>query len=371
MNQRNGLPRIGIFSKQLDNWTSGSGHHLNEILSTALDLNNGRFDFTFIHYRRSDNPIYKRVRELIVPRNPLLAALALRREDFDVVHFTPLTIFAPIWGIRSRKVATIHGAEQFHVTQFYGRAELAHERLIGPSYARRMDRIVTVSETTADFLVKGFRVPREKIVVCYNGLSQIYRVLPKDEVTAPERYDVTRPYILHVSRFSERKNPWTLLDAFARFIQEHEAPHSLVCAGGGWGDEAVANRARALGISERFITPGFVPERDVAELMNAADAFVFPSFAEGFGMPNVEAMACGCPVITTPALAIREIVGDAAYIVEDPYDAVALSEAMHRVISNGQLRAHLIERGVARIPLFSWRRSAERLLSVYEDLTRV
>ena len=133
-------------------------------------------------------------------------------------------------------------------------------------------------------------------------------------------------------------------------------------------DEAVANRARALGISERFITPGFVPERDVAELMNAADAFVFPSFAEGFGMPNVEAMACGCPVITTPGLAIREIVGDAAYIVEDPYDAVALSEAMHRVISNGQLRAHLIERGAARIPLFSWTRSAERLLSVYDEL---
>jgi glycosyltransferase involved in cell wall biosynthesis len=234
-----------------------------------------------------------------------------------------------------------------------------------------MDRIVTVSETTADFLVKRFRVAREKIVVCYNGLSPIYRLLAKDEVTAPERYGAPRPYILHVSRFSERKNPWTLLDAFARFIQEHEAPHSLVCAGGGWGGEAVAHRARALGISERLVTPGFLPERDVAELMNAADAFVFPSFAEGFGMPNVEAMACGCPVITTPGFAIREIVGDAACMVEDPYDAVALSEAMHRVISNRQLRAHLIERGTARIPLFSWTRSAERLLSVYEDLTRV
>jgi glycosyltransferase involved in cell wall biosynthesis len=105
--------------------------------------------------------------------------------------------------------------------------------------------------------------------------------------------------------------------------------------------------------------------------MNGADAFVFPSFAEGFGMPNVEAMACGCPVITTPGFAIREIVGDAAYIVEDPYDAVALSEAMHRVISNGQLRAHLIERGIARIPLFSWTQSAARLLSVYEDLACV
>ncbi len=84
MKRRNGPPSIGIFSKQLDNWTSGSGHHLNEILNAALDLNKGRFDFTFIHYRPSDNQIYKLVRELIVPRNPLRAAMALRRERFDV-----------------------------------------------------------------------------------------------------------------------------------------------------------------------------------------------------------------------------------------------------------------------------------------------
>ena len=371
MKPRDGLPRIGIFSKQLDNWTSGSGHHLNEILTTALDLNNGRFEFTFIHYRPNDNQIYKRVRELIVPRNPLRAGLALRREKFDVVHYTPLTIYAPIWGNSSRKVATIHGAEQFHIPQFYGKVELAHEWLIGPWYARRMDRIITVSETTADFLVKRFRVARRNIAVCYNGLSPFYRTLPREDVTAPARYGVSQPYIFHVSRFSERKNPWTLLEAFARFVHEHGTAHSLVCAGGGWGNKAVMDRVKALGISGRITMPGFLPEGDVAELMNAADAFVFPSFAEGFGMPNVEAMACGCPVITTPGFAIREIVGDAAIIVEDPYDAAGLSAAMHRVTSDGHLRARLIERGAARIPIFSWTKSAERLLSVYEELSRL
>jgi glycosyltransferase involved in cell wall biosynthesis len=85
-------------------------------------------------------------------------------------------------------------------------------------------------------------------------------------------------------------------------------------------------------------------------------------------MPNIEAMACGCPVITTPGFAIREIVGDAAFIVEDPYDVVALSEAMHDVIADEQLRARLVERGAAHISLFSWTRSAQRLLSMYEEL---
>lgn len=363
-------PRIAVFTKQLDDWKTGSGHHLNEIMNAALDLNNGRFEFTFVHYRPSGNPIYRRVRELIVPRNPIAAASALRRCQFDIVHYTPLTIFAPIWGVRARKVATIHGAEQLLVPQFYGKLELAHEYFLVPAYARRMDRIVTVSETSACFFTERYRVPPERIVVCYNGLSSIYRVMRPEEITAPQRYGVHRPFVLHVSRFSERKNPWTLLDAFARLVEEHDAPHSLFCAGGGWGDERVLERVHSLGIAERYMAPGFVPEQDIAELMNAADAFVFPSLAEGFGMPNIEAMACGCPIVTAPGFAIREIVGDAALIVEDPYDPVALTEAMVKIISDRELRSHLVERGKARLPLFSWTRSAERLLSVYQDLLK-
>ena len=126
---------------------------MNEILNTVLDQNNGRFDFTLVHYRKSNNAIYSRARELIVPRNPLLAASILRRERFDIVHYAPLTIYAPIWGVPGRKVATIHGAEQFLVPQQYGKIELAHEYLVVPLYARRMDRIVTVSETSANFFV--------------------------------------------------------------------------------------------------------------------------------------------------------------------------------------------------------------------------
>lgn len=363
-------PRIAVFTKPLDNWTSGSGHHLNEILSAALDQNEGRFDFTFVHYRHSDNPIYKRVRELIVPRNPLRSAAALRRERFDIVHYSPLTIYAPIWAVPGRKMATIHGAEQLLVPQFYSKVELAHEYFVVPVYVRRMDAIVTVSNTSAEYFVRRYRAERSRITVCYNGLGPEYRVLEKTEITAPERFGVPRPYILHVSRFSERKNPWTLLEAYSRLVQERDSPCALVCAGGGWDDEAVQERARALGIAERLYTPGFVVEHDVVELMNAARAFVFPSYAEGFGMPNVEAMACGCPVVTTPAFAVREIVGDAALVVENPSDPVALAEALHRVTTDEELRRRLVERGFARLPLFSWEDSARKLLEVYAQLAR-
>ncbi|HOX31133.1 MAG TPA: glycosyltransferase family 1 protein [Spirochaetales bacterium] len=362
--------RIAVFTKPLDNWTSGSGHHLDEIMKAVLDLNEGRFDFTFVHYKPSQNPIYKRVRELVVPRSPLRSAAVLRREKFDLVHYSPLTIYAPIWGVPGKKLATIHGAEQLLVPQFYGKVELAHEYLVVPPYARRMDAIVTVSNASADFFVRRYRVAPERITVCYNGLGPAYRVLPDAEITAPERYGVRRPFVLHISRLSERKNPWKLLEAYARLVQEHDSPCSLVCAGGGWNGEEVLERARSLGIAELLCTPGFITERDAVELMNAARAFVFPSLAEGFGMPNVEAMACGCPVVTTPAFAVREIVGDAALVVEDPSDPVALAEALHRATTDEALRARLRERGFARLPLFSWEDSARKLIGVYERLTR-
>jgi len=364
-------PRIAVFTRPLDNWRSGSGHHLQEILNTVLDLNQGSFDFTLVHYTRSDNPIYRRdVRELIVPRNVLCSTRILIKKKFDIVHYSPLTIYSPIWGVPGRKVATLHGVEQLLQPQFVGKLELAHERFVVPAYARRMDRIVTVSKTSARFFTEQFRIPADRIAVCHNGLSSVYRVMPEADVTAPGRCGITRPYVLHVSRFSERKNPWTLLEAFSRFVKTHHAAHSLVCVGSGWNSEKVLDRVRALGLAGRYVAPGFLPEQDVAELMNAADVFVFPSLAEGFGMPNIEAMACRCPVITTPGFAIREIVGDAAVVVEDPHDAAALAQAMHNVTADKQLRARLTERGRMRVSLFSWVRSAERLLSVYRDLLK-
>ncbi len=361
-------PRIAVFTRPLDNWKSGSGHHLNEILNAALTLNNNRFSFTLVHYKRSENPIYKRAAEMIVPRNPLRAAAALRKAQFDLIHYAPLTIYSPIWGVPGKKVATLHGAEPLLVPQYYGKLLLAHEYFVVPLYARRMDHIVTVSRTSALYFVDHFHVHPERVTICMNGLAPVFCVMPPNEVTAPERYEIPRPYILHVSRFSERKNPWILLEAFARLVHEHDLPHSLVCAGGGWGDEPVRDRARSLGVEERYFAPGFVPDRDIAELMNAASVFAFPSLAEGFGMPNIEAMACGCPVVTTPGFAVKEIVGDSAIVVENPLDAPAIAEALHGVIKNEPLRSSLVKRGLAHSLRFCWEDSAQELLAVYEKL---
>ena len=366
-------PRIAVFTKQLDAWRSGSGHQLNEVISRVLDLNEartqGRIDFTFLHYKPSENAVYRRVRELIVPRNPLKFALLLRREKFDLVHYTPLTIYSPIWMVPNKKTATIHGVEQLLLPEFFGPVEMFHERFLVPIFARRMDGILTVSNSTKNYMVKHFRVKEERVTVAYNGIGPEYHPRSPESLSAPGRCGVRRPYIFHISRFSERKNPWVLLDAFARFSVGKGKNHTLVCAGKGWEDNAeVLRRAQDLGIQEKLCCPGFISETDAAQFMSGADFFVFPTLAEGFGIPNVEAMAAGCPVITTAAFAVPEVVGDAAIVLEDPRNSLALAAAMEKLSGNEELRRDLIRRGLERIRLFSWEEGAKKLLAMYDRI---
>ena len=366
-------PRIAVFSKQLDNWRSGSGHHLYKVMSRILELNNetpekDRIDFSFLHYKKCENPIYQQVNELIIPRYPWGSAAVLKKERFDLVHYTPLTFFSPILGVPNKRVATIHGVEQLLIPQFFGPIEMTHERFLVPLYARQMDGIFTVSNTTKNYLAAHFSVDEGKITVAYNGIGSAYKPKKLSDISAITRYDIPTPYIYHVSRFSERKNPWTLLESFALFIkQKNGRPHHLVCAGNGWNTETVTKKAQQLGIADRLITPGFISEADSADLMSGAESFVFPSLAEGFGMPNAEAMAAGCPVITSGAFAIPEIVSDAAIVIDDPKDSAGFANAMARFADNAQLREEYINRGLERIRTgnFSWDYAARSLLNLY------
>jgi glycosyltransferase involved in cell wall biosynthesis len=375
-------PTVGVFTKQLDNWTSGSGHHLNEMMKHVLEMNT-RLRFIFIHYSPSENPIYEKADgELIIPRNPLRAAALLRRHHFDVLHFTPLTFFAPIWGTPGKKMATIHGIEQLLVPQFYGPVEMAHERLLVPLYARRMDHIITVSRASKDYFVEHFHVRPERITVCPNGMNETYRVLSESErgvqafPTGVESLLFGRwlqpgdRYIFHISRFSERKNPWTILRGFAEFIRRPVGRDmKLVIAGGKWDNAEVADELQRLGIENKVILTGFVGEEEAVRLYNGAEAFIFPSLAEGFGMPNIEAMACGCPVITSGIFAIPEVVGDAALLMKDPKDAQDLADKLEILTSNEDLKEDLIARGLERAKRYrSWEPSAKKLLEVYEEL---
>jgi len=355
-------------SKPLDNWKSGSGHHLDELMKNVLDLNDGSFDFTFVHYKKSENAIYDRVHELIVPRNPFLASTRLRKENFDIIHYSPLSVFAPVWNIRAKKTATVHGIEEVLYPQGYSLVHRIHDMRIQPMYMRMMDGIATVSQTSRAYFIENYRIKPERVFITTNGYGKAYRVLgDKDDKTLALN-GLDRKFILHISKYSQRKNPVTIIEGFARFIRETGFDFQLVCAGSGWNGTEARQIARNCGLGDRYVAPGFIDETMAVRLLNKAEVFVFPSFAEGFGMPNIEAMACGCPVITSGIFAIPEIVGDAATVLAQPDDAEEFSLAIRQIVTDSGYKKALVERGLERAKLYNWTDSANAIMNYWKGL---
>jgi glycosyltransferase involved in cell wall biosynthesis len=369
---RTDLPiRVAVLSKPLDSWTSGSGHHLDELMRAVLDANDGSFDFTFAHYSKSDNPVYGRVRELIIPRNPLAASRVLARSKFDIIHYSPITIYTPLWGISAKKTATVHGIEETLFPEGYSLVQRLNGKLLQPAYMRRMDGIATVSQASRQYFIDHYRIQSERVFITTNGLDPAYRRLSREELAALALpVSDKRPFILHLSRYSTRKNPEGVIGGFARFIKSTGKDYILVCAGKGWDGEEAREIARREGISDRYFAPGFIDQPVAIGLLNVASAFLFPSFAEGFGMPNIEAMACGCPVVTSGVFAIPEVVADAAIVLRDERDADEIAQALATATGDGENKKALVERGLERAGDFKWEDSSRALLDYWKGLAR-
>ncbi|MFX0082915.1 MAG: glycosyltransferase family 4 protein [Candidatus Hodarchaeota archaeon] len=362
----NNKPKVGIFTKPIDQGTSGSGSHLRQLVNRILDIND-RFNIILIHHSKNNKEIYKRTDELIISKNPIIASSKLRKEKFDILHFSPLTILSPVWLKKPKKIATIHGggAYELYFARKYNIIKRLHAKTIRPYYARKLEYIFTVSRITKRQIINYYRVNKDKIYLTYNAVDDDFKVYNKKPIELKKKYGIDSPFIFHLSRYSMRKNPWTLLKAF-QILKKQENSIKLVLGGSGWKNKEVIEFTRQQNLLNDIVFPGFIPRRDVIGLLNLAEVFVFPSFFEGFGMPNLEAMACGCPVITSNAFAIPEIVGDAALILKNNSDHVELANKMIEVLENDKLRNILIKKGLERVKLYSWEESAQTVLNIYD-----
>ncbi|KKK73890.1 hypothetical protein LCGC14_2889270, partial [marine sediment metagenome] len=247
----------------------------------------------------------------------------------------------------------------------YGKIKRWHSKFIKPPYFRRMDFIFTGAKAGRFFLIHQYHVKKNKVYFTHSAVDEDFRVYENKPVKIKEKYGLNSPFIFHLSKFSERKNPWTILKAF-HILKKQDIDLKLVLGGKGWNNKKVFDFASEYKIINDIIFTGFIPLKTLIDLLNLAEVFVFPSFFEGFGMPNLEAMACGCPVITSNAFAIPEIVGDAALILENNLDPIELATKIIRIKENDILRNNLIEKGLERVKLFSWKESAQTVLDIYE-----
>jgi glycosyltransferase involved in cell wall biosynthesis len=290
----------------------------------------------------------------------------LREERVEVAHVPSYRRL--IWTRPCPCVGTIHDLAPFHVPAKYDWKRMIYGRLVVKYLARRQDRIIAVSENTARDIRKFFRIPSERLHVIFNGVDhERFHPRGREKGKAGNRYGMERPFFLYVARLEHPgKNHVRLISAFDRFKAETRSDWQLVLAGSDWhGAEAIHQAVRSSPFSHDIRCLGFVREEDLPDLYRAADAFLYPSLYEGFGMPPIEAMACGCPVISSSRGSLGEVVGSGALIV-DPENADEIQAGMIEVWRNDSIREKLRAAGLARASSFTWEKAARKTLEVYQ-----
>ena len=294
--------------------------------------------------------------------------LDLRREKVDLFH-APHYVLPPLTPCKS--VVTIHDCIHLRFPQYL-------PNRLGYVYARsslwiathRATRVLTVSETSKRDILRYFHVPESKIDVIYNAIDERLGEAPSDAEMAQvrERYQLNDPFVLYAGNIKPHKNLERLIEAFHTLRRGGLENVKLLIIGDEISKYATLRRTvhrYKLHKHVRFF--GFVPDATLAILYRLARVFVFPSLYEGFGLPPLEAMASGTPVITSNVSSLPEVVGDAAMLI-DPYEPDAIAGAMRRVLMEDRLRDDMRERGLARAREFSWDRSVRRVRQIYEEV---
>lgn len=295
---------------------------------------------------------------------PIALPVELLRHPVDLVH---APIIAPPM-CPCRFVLTVYDLSYTLHPEFYPKSvRLRLSALIGLGI-KKAHIIIAISETTKNDIVEVYGLPPERIVVTHLGIDSCYQPMNKEESRklVSEKYCVSRGFILYVGKVQSRKNISRLIRAYSLLKQWKNIEHKLVLVGRKtWLSTEALKTISSLGLEEEVIQTGHVPDDDLPSFYNAADLFVYPSLFEGFGIPTLEAMACGTPVVASRASSLPEVVGDAAVLV-DPYDEEAMAVAMNEVLTDQGLRSRLIEKGFAQSKKYSWGETAKKTLAVYD-----
>jgi glycosyltransferase involved in cell wall biosynthesis len=304
------------------------------------------------------------VREIPFPRlwtHVRLSWEMLRRPPdllFVPAHVLPL--------VRPRRtVVTVHDLGYLYFPEAHTRRQRLELHLSTAWNARVASRVIAISEATRSDLIQHYRISPERIRVVHHGVEPRFR--PTTDGAALARYNLPPRYLLYLGTLQPRKNLERLLQAYARL--PGDAPPLVLAGARGWYFERIAAAIAALGLGERVLLPGYVADEDVPALLTGATALVYPSLYEGFGLPALEAMACGTAVIAARTSSLPEVVGEAGLLV-DPLSVEEIAAAMQRLLADAALRADLGRRGRERAALFSWDRCARETLAVIEGVQR-
>lgn len=317
---------------------------------------------------------FPRAREIVLPgksplarlwREHLLLPRACRRERIDLLHCPksaiPFCSPCPV-------VVTLHDLIPLKHPETEKLAAQLYWRLQIPIAARRSDFIITDSEHARGEIMADFNVPAARIRAIMLGFDPAMGGERDESATRKvlARYNLPADYILYVGTIQPRKNLATLIEAFHLFKRKANLPHKLVIVGRkGWLYDRLFARIRELGLDDEILFTGFVPDEELPSIYERASVFVYLSLFEGFGLPPLEAMACGVPVICSDTTSLPEVVGQAGLTLP-PTDVARVTEALIRVVGDRALAETMRRKGVERARLFSWEETARETLAVYQ-----
>ncbi|MBA4149180.1 MAG: glycosyltransferase family 4 protein [Verrucomicrobia bacterium] len=372
--------RIGISTSMIQRGKTGIGQYLfallrafkkytdqHEFVLFILEEDLPLFDF--VDGKMKIVPIAEKFRSAV--KNILWHQTELPRLagklKLDVLHIPSYRRL--LWQQPCALVATIHDLAPFHLANKYDWKRMFYGRVVVKRLAHRQHEIIAISQNTARDVAHFFEVPSERITVVHNGVDH-ERFQPGSKEAArkviADKHGIKSPFFLYMARLEHpAKNHVRLIEAFNLFKLQTGSDWHLVFGGSDWhGAEEIHKKIKASPLTSHIRSLGFVPDNDLPTLYRAADCFVYPSLFEGFGLPPIEAMACGCPVISSARGSLAEVVGNSAIII-DPENVAQMRQELAGVAADADLRENLSRTGLEHAKLFNWHHAAEKTLQIY------
>lgn len=290
----------------------------------------------------------------------------IKIEDADI-FFGPN--FRGVFRKTLKTVITIHDMAHEYYPEATSKRIFKYLKKLQQS-AEKADLIIADSENTKEDILKFLNLSEEKIKVIYPGVDTIFRPINDQDVlnSVRRKYNLYERFILYLGAIQPRKNITTLIRAYGILCKEQNFDHKLVIAGGvGWKNKDIRVLIEELRLEDKVVFTGYIPEHNLPVIYNLSDAFVFPSLYEGFGLPVLEAMACGTPVVTSNVSSLPEVAGDAALLI-NPHSIEDLADGIKRILHNDGLRKKNIANGFERAKLFTWEKCAGETLDVFSQV---
>lgn len=365
--------RIGIAARGISEKAGGAKEYIINLTKSLLEFDEVNQYFIFYDQKKHLGKFPEGNEILLKSSNKLIwdyikLPVAIEKHKIDICLF-PKNVVP--FNVKCKSIVVILDLLHILNPKVYKWSDSLYMKLFIPISTKKADAIVTISESTKADLIKVTGADRNKIQVIHLAPDKKYKIFKNQEDRKGKilnKYNLKTPYILYVGSLSPRKNIPRLIQAYDKLKIEKNIPHSLVLAGGKtWKGKDIHQSIKQSLYQNDIILSGFISDDELPYLYNMADLLVYPSLYEGFGLPILEAQACGCPIVCSYSSSLKEVGRDSVHKV-DPYSVEAIKNGIYKVISHHDYRNLLITKGFKNLKRFSWEKTANEILSLLNNI---